>query len=171
MYQNDLIAGDLFASDALLPAEYYNSSTKVSPERQLLLALLIEAARCYQTGLNRIAPAVCSTSTWHAFAGHLTSRRTLPQFGRVFGVQARGHLDERIAHSAVRGGQTLALQGSERHTLRVRRHPQCAWNRRRVSQASPSALARSKAQERRTAINSTLTCRPPMPAGKLKLVR
>ena len=53
MYETDFIPGDLFASDALLPAQYYDSrSAELSPERRLMLALLIDAVRCYQTGVT-----------------------------------------------------------------------------------------------------------------------
>jgi hypothetical protein len=53
MYENDSIAGDMFASDALLPAQYYDNHSKtLEPERRLLLALLVDAVRCYQTGIT-----------------------------------------------------------------------------------------------------------------------
>lgn len=53
MYENDSIAGDLFASDALLPEQYYDTHSKaLEPERRLMLALLVDAVRCYQTGVT-----------------------------------------------------------------------------------------------------------------------
>lgn len=53
MYENDSIAGNLFASDAILPAQYYETRSKeLEPERRLMLALLVDAVRCYQTGVT-----------------------------------------------------------------------------------------------------------------------
>ena len=39
---------------------------------------LLSAKNAGHTGLNRITQAVFSTSTWYAFAGHVTFQRTLP---------------------------------------------------------------------------------------------
>lgn len=51
MYENDL-TGELFASDAFLPAQYYESHNKeIEPERRLMLAMLADAVRCYQAGI------------------------------------------------------------------------------------------------------------------------
>jgi len=49
---------------------------------------LWSAKNAGQTGLNRITQAEFSTYDWHTLAGHLIRRRTLPQFGGVFGGQA-----------------------------------------------------------------------------------
>src|SRR5271169_3813736 len=72
-------SGSSFSSTGKARGGQFTGDTHLSP---------LSAKNAGQTGLNRITQAVSSTSTWYAFAGHVIRRRTLPHFGRVFGVQA-----------------------------------------------------------------------------------
>ena len=63
---------------------------------------LLTAKNAGHTGLNWITQAVSSTSTWYAFAGHVTKRRTLPPFGGVFGVEATALTRDVVYPSAPR---------------------------------------------------------------------
>ena len=53
MYETYVTAGELFAQDAVLPEQFYDEarSKELEPERRLMLAILTDAVRCYQTGV------------------------------------------------------------------------------------------------------------------------
>jgi hypothetical protein len=54
MYETYSTAGELFAQDAVLPEQFYGDtrSKALEPERRLMLALLTDAVRCYQSGVD-----------------------------------------------------------------------------------------------------------------------
>ena len=79
---------------------------------------LLSAKTAGISGHNPTTQAESSTSTWYAFAGHVSRRRTLPHFGGVFGVQARGNLERLIvvvtAYIAFRHMNTAARERKKR---------------------------------------------------------
>jgi len=66
---------------------------------------LLSAKNAGHTGLNRITQAVSSTSTWYAFAGQVSNRRTLLMIGRKLGSRPgpalKGYVREHAKQSTV----------------------------------------------------------------------
>src|SRR5271156_1305730 len=98
-------SGSSFGSTGKARGGQFTGDTHLSP---------LSTKNAGQTGLNRTTHAVSSTSTWYAFAGQVNSRRSLPHFGGVFGVQAT--VDElQKTLEAIREGIYHVVNSFENH--------------------------------------------------------